>query len=358
MVIILARLMTALSEEEVKNTTVGTLRKEYNKIAETYTKIKNGDFLKCPKCDEFLSAETSFYSDSNYKTNKFPICKRCLMAMVEQRESKTDPPNETPESVQKVLLMMDLPYIDSFYQDCIKGANDGVKEKNRKSPWSTYITALKSLPNWKGLKWCDSEFGNSNFDKGEDVRIIQKTIKAAKKRFGAGYSDTDYTFLENEYNSWISRYECNTKSQEEVFESLSLLKLQKRDALKSGRPIKDIKEIDTLIQSWLDTGNLKPKQNTMDSFSDAQTLGTLLQKYEETRPLPEIEESLQDVDKIAYVIDTMYRGHACKMLGIKNTFSHLYEKFMAKYTVKPPEYEEEEDSEILFEKIFGRSNDD
>jgi len=40
-----------------------------------------------------------------------------LMQMVEQRNKKNDEPNETKESVQKVLQMMDKPYVDSFYHN-------------------------------------------------------------------------------------------------------------------------------------------------------------------------------------------------------------------------------------------------
>ena len=46
-----------------------------------------------------------------------------------------------------------------------------------------------------------------------------------------------------------------------------------------------------------------------------------------------------------------------KMLGLKNRFSNIYERVMEKFTVKPPEYDEETDSEILFEKIFGSMED-
>lgn len=54
--------------------------------------------MYCHKCDELLSEDT-FYSDNNYASNKFPICKRCVLQMVEQRKDNRTPPNETPESV-------------------------------------------------------------------------------------------------------------------------------------------------------------------------------------------------------------------------------------------------------------------
>jgi hypothetical protein len=46
------------------------------------------------------------------------------------------------------------------------------------------------------------------------------------------------------------------------------------------------------------------------------------------------------------------------MLGLKNNLSHIYEKFIAKYTVNKPKYDEDEDSEVLFDQIFGKDLDD
>ena len=41
------------------------------------------------------------------------------------------------------------------------------------------------------------------------------------------------------------------------------------------------------------------------------------------------------------------------MMGMKNGLSRLYDKYMKKYTVTKPEYEEDDDSEALFDAIFG-----
>ncbi len=354
----MANLKPAKTEEEVKKMGVANVRIEYNKLATDYNRIVDRDVLMCPMCGDFIKSDTGFYMDKKYATDRFPICKQCLLAMVEQRKNKNDKsePNETKESVQRVLQLMDRIYDDAFYNECVKGATDEVNEKMRHSAFATYITSIASLPQWKGKTWKDSDFGDSavSIDE-EETRIIQKTVKAGKKRFGNNYSDEDLMFLENEYQDWITRYECNTKAQEEVFENLSLLKLLKKKAIMSGASTKDL---DKQQQDWLDAGKLKPKQNSTDTLSDAQTFGTLLQKWEETRPLPDIDPELEDVDKVGLYIDTFFRGHTAKMLGIKNTFTHLYEKIMKKYTVNKPQYDDEEDSEMIFEKIFGSNNED
>ena len=96
----------------------------------------------------------------------------------------------------------------------------------------------------------------------------------------------------------------------------------------------------------------------MDTMSEAQTFGTLIAKWETERPLPEIDPELEDVDKIGRYIDVFYRGHMAKVLGLKNGLSHIYQKFIEKFTVKRPEYDSDEDSEALFDAIFGRDDID
>ena len=88
------------------------------------------------------------------------------------------------------------------------------------------------------------------------------------------------------------------------------------------------------------------------------TFGQLIDKWEQEKPIPEPEEEFKDVDKIGLYIDVFFKGHLSKMMGLKNAFSALYERYIAKYTVKKPEYDEDVDSEVLFDKIFGKSIDE
>ena len=46
------------------------------------------------------------------------------------------------------------------------------------------------------------------------------------------------------------------------------------------------------------------------------------------------------------------------MMGLKNAFTPLYDRFIRKYTVNKPQYDEEADSEVLFDQIFGQKLDD
>lgn len=352
----MAKLKQAKTPEEMKKIGVAATREAYNSLAIDYNRIIDRDVLLCPSCGDWLRAESSFYFHKSYATNRYPICKRCLLKLVEQRKTDKDEPNETKESVQRVLQMMNRIYDDGFYEDCVKGAMDAMKEKNRTSPFATYMTSIQSLPQWSNKTWADSDFGEAvNSISQNEINENSRILKSAKKRFGSDYRPEDLVWLENEYQDWITRYECNTKAQEEIYKNLSTNRLERKQAVKEGKPTK---EIDKTFQELLATQNIQPRQTGMDTMADAQTLGTLIQKWEETRPLPDVDPELQDVDKIGLYFDVFFRGHTLKMLGLKNTFSNIYEKFMKKYTVTKPEYSEEEDSEAIFEKVFGSVNDE
>lgn len=363
------KLRQAKTPEEIKALTVGKVRKEYNDLATDYNKLIEQRYLLCPKCNEYKLSKSNccngmvdFYKDSRWATGLFPVCKECLKLMAEQRSSHREKSKECKESVQKVLRFMDRPYIDSWYANCVKNVNDrngdaGVFEEHP-SAFGSYIRGLNSLPQFsKYIEWEDSDFGESGSIDDvveETAKIVKSTVIDGRKHFGSGFTDEELMFLETEYKDWVARYECNTKAQEKVFRGLCMNELQRMNAIKKGQPTKDL---DKAYQDWLDTGNLKPKQNSMDTMSEAQTLGTLIQKYEEERPLPKIDPELEDVDNIGGYIDTFFKGHICKVLGIKNNFATRYENEMKKYTVEPPTNDEDEDSEVIFDKIFGGNID-
>lgn len=349
----MARVVEPITEEALKRMTVANLRNEYRKLSEFYLKIINEEIVYCPHCQSWKRV-VSFYGSPNSPDGiEHYACKECILDMMTDMDKKTNIRTDNREKTIEVFKKLNWYFNEKIYNDQISNIAEGVNEKIRNTGAQQFLTLVRSLPQYRDKTFADSEFDVDNVDAEitqEDVKITQKTIKRAKKRFGSDYSNEQLMFLENEYQDWVSRYECSQKAQELTFENLAILKLMKREAIRKGMSTKDI---DRSYQDWLDTGNLKPKQNNLDTFSDAQTMGTLIQKYEETRPLPDIDPELEDVDKIGLYIDAFYRGHASKMLGIKNRFSHIYEKVMSRYTVTPPSYDEESDSEILFDKIFG-----
>lgn len=187
----------------------------------------------------------------------------------------------------------------------------------------------------------------------DDVKESKKAKLKTVKFFGTGFEDDDYVFLEDEYLDWTTRHECNTKAQEEVFKQICYAQLDILKAKRAGLPTKDLTKT---LQDLLATANLQPKQTKDNTLADQNTFGTLIRKWENERPIPEPDEEWKDVDGIAKYITVYFLGHLCKMMGIKNSYSRMYEAEMAKYKVEKPEYED--DDEALFDAVFGGELDD
>ncbi len=349
----MAKMIVPRNPKSVARTSISILRTEYNTLASDYTDVVNGEKLLCPCCGEWKRA-TAFYQDQRYATGRFYFCMECLLDMATDYDKKTKVRTDNREKTMKVLQMLDLPFIESLYQGMLKKIEEDTGERQRPTAFQSMVTQYKSLPQYRGKAWKDSSYTATDEDLEDDddsaSKISPRAVKNGRKRFGAGYSDEEYQFLENEYQEWVTRYECNTKAQEEIFERLCMKKLEIHKATLEGSATD---KLDATYQQLLTTANITPKQSAANNITDAQTFGTLIQKFEETRPLPEVDPDLKDVDGIGLLIDVFFKGHLSKMFGLKNAFANIYEKYMKKYTVEPPKYEEEEDSESIFEKVFG-----
>ncbi len=356
-------MITPRTKKQVAATNISLLRMAYNELAEEHNLITSNGLIQCPYCGEWKRA-VNFYKDKRTAIGYYPMCKDCVMEEALDYDSKTKTWKDNREKTMAVFKMLDVPFLETMYNDCLVKVETGDPDNkyNHTSAFNMCMTMLKSLPQYTRLTWKDSiytmdvdqsgiEESSTTDEETEGVTLIDpKIIKNGKKRFGIGYSDEDYLFLENEYQEWVTRYECNTKAQEESFQRLSMKKLEIKKATLNGD---STDKLDATYQQWLTTANITPKQSASNSVTDAQTFGTLIQKFEETRPLPEIDPELKDIDKIGLIIDVFFKGHLAKMFGLKNNFTNIYEKFMKKYTVEPPQYIEEEDSESIFNKVFG-----
>ena len=304
--------------------------------------------------------ETNFYnSNSEFYSNigKIPYCKQCVERFYQQYfEKYTNEGCLIPEkkAVQRLCMIFDIYYSEDAYNAAI---NSATKREMNISPMGAYIKMIQ-LQQHKSKSYENTitEAEQENFamsvisNLSSEVTVDQKTIDF----FGSGFSNEDYEYLRREYQDWTARHECNTKAQEEVFKDICFNRLQNLKALRKGE---DTKDITASFQKMLDAGKLQPKQNAGDATADNQTFGTLIDKWENERPLPEIDEELRDVDKIGLYLDVFIKGHLAKMMGMKNGHSRLYSQYMKQYTVEKPEYESDEDSEALFDAIFGGAID-
>lgn len=315
--------------------------------------------LHCGK--EYI--ETSYYN-SNSKfygaSGKLPYCKQCIEKLYQHYIDKyIDEGCLMPEekAVKRLCMAFDVYYRPDVLNSAIKKSKESELNISVIGQYMKIIQLIQYNRNKETYETSMAKEEQNAFVLTAPVNVsdAEEADEKTVRFFGAGFTNEDYEFLKREYQDWTARHECQTKAQEEVFKDICFNRLQNLKALRRGE---DTKDITAAFQKMLDAGKLQPKQNSGDTTADNQTFGTLIDKWENTRPLPEIDEELRDVDKIGWYIDVFFKGHLSKMMGLKNGLSNLYTKFMKKYTVEKPEYSDEENSEILFDAIFGNQSSD
>lgn len=188
---------------------------------------------------------------------------------------------------------------------------------------------------------------DSPSDDESDFTVTREMVRV----WGKGFTPDQYQFLEEEYADWVKKNVCKTKAQEELFRNIALAQLDVRIARENGGKVTDAQKA---LQDFMNSANILPKQNSDNILADTQTFGTLLKKYEETKPLPEPDPAWKDVDGIRKYVDTWFYGHLSKALGIKNDNAAQYAQEVAKYTVERPSDEEVRQENELIGLLDGK----
>lgn len=268
-----------------------------------------------------------------FSTSKLHICKKCIADHIGLKDSIA-----YVERVKSVLAIMDKPFIQDLW---LKSDED----------WSKYIPQISSLPHFKGKTFADSMFQDSsgfkeeanmpeNFTE-EQISLNESELKELTSMWGKGYDIDDYLYLENQYETLLNSYECDSYAQEMLFQEIAHQRLSIKKAREGNKPTD--KEMKTL-QDLLGSSNIKPVQETGANATEQATFGTLIKKYENERPIPEPDPMWADVDGIKKYIQIWFLGHLCRMLGINNEYAQMYEDEISKYKVDAPEYIEDDET--------------
>lgn len=176
------------------------------------------------------------------------------------------------------------------------------------------------------------------------------------KMFGPGYTPEEYEYLQEQYEDWMQKYEVDTKALEQCIQALCVSSLNIRRAQQSN----DTKATQAAMKSFqemLTTAKLSPRQHKEETVSDEETFGTLIQKWENEKPIPQPEKEFADVDGIKKLVTVFFFGHLCKMFNIRNDYSDLYEEEIGKYTVtKPQGYDRDDDTDFA-DALFREARD-
>lgn len=168
--------------------------------------------------------------------------------------------------------------------------------------------------------------------------------------WGPEYRPDMYIQLDKRYKFWIKELGLDGDNLDAgakaLIRQICGLEIDINSERSAGKtPDKLVSALNTLLGS----AQLKPNQKTTDlSKEDASTpFGVWIRRWEDERPIPEVDPSLRDVDGIIKYIATWFHGHLAKMLGIKKAELKVYEDEIARLRVERPQYNEDDDEEFI-----------
>lgn len=178
--------------------------------------------------------------------------------------------------------------------------------------------------------------------------------------WGPGYPAEMYQELERRRKYWIENLPDGVTpdvGMNALIRQICNLEIDINRDRAAGKAVdKSVNMLNTLVGSM----NLKPTQKlepAADSSAEKTPFGVWIKRWEDQRPVPEVDESLKDVDGIVKYILTWVYGHMAHMLKIKNAHSPLYDEAVARLRVERPEYDEDDDDTMLA-GLFGDGDKD
>lgn len=288
------------------------------------------------------------YGESYRGIGHLHICKGCLDSLFDEYYATC---GDQKYAVRQVCRKLDLYWSERIY-------NVVAAQNTTRTMMSQYMTKINAVNQSgksydttlmeEGTMW---KFGEYVVPVKEDVH--GKTEESSDKEispkliafWGPGYSREQYGELDTRLKYWKSRLPKGAEfdiGTETIIKQICAVEIDINTRRAANQAVdKQIASLNTLLGS----ANLKPvqkKQDELDSGVNGTPLGVWIYRFENQRPLPEIDDDLKDVNGIKKYVFT-WMGHLCKMLGIKNNYTRLYEDAIRQYSVERPEYDGDDD---------------
>lgn len=325
---------------------------------------------QCFKCGKEYSRYKGFfpvnYSILNKGVGHTPYCKDCIDELYNSYLSQC---NNAKLAVRQVCRKLDLYWSNSVYEFVERKATTRTVMTNYISKINTTSYLGKSYDNTlseEGTLWSFNTSDQNSDQNSAEIKIDIDTHTESRDDYdvseevrvfwGSGYTSEMYKELEERRAYWMSGLPKGTKldiGTETLIRQACNLEIDINRARAEGKPID---KLVNALNNVLGGANLKPtqKKDDLDASITNTPMGVWLYRYENLRPLPDIDEELKDVNGIKKYMFT-WMGHLCKMLGIKNGYTRLYEDEISRLRVERPEYDDEDDESLLV-NVYSETN--
>ena len=287
-------------------------------------------------------------------TGYLPYCKICVEKMFNDYFNEC---NDTRLAVRQMCRKLDLYWSEKVFE-----AAD--KQNTHRSIMTSYIGKINATK-YSNMSYDDTlrkekvfwvepidyskitfeeEAAKSNQADEEDIDVPEEVVSF----WGPGYTPSMYMELEQRRNYWMEKYPKDADfdiGTEALIRQICSLEIDINRDRAAGKPVdKSVNTLNTLLGS----ASLRPAQKKADEYESTLSstpMGVWLYRYENKRPLPEVDKELQDVNGLKKYIFT-WMGHLCKMMNVKSGYTKMYEEEVRRLRVERPHYEGDDEDLI------------
>ena len=139
--------------------------------------------------------------------------------------------------------------------------------------------------------------------------------KLCLKRWGSGYSDEDYLYLEDNYAEFYEAYAHDTPAERMLLMNITKTLLEGEKSRKSGDK-KGYENMLKLVSSMLTDAAIKPSQKKTMGDEVGECFGVFIENLEKNEPVNEAIDEFADVDNIGKLIDRQFVKNFAKVFGL------------------------------------------
>lgn len=334
-------------------------RKKLEKKTTSGAQVASNQKFYCCRCGAAFSRMKGNFPVSHSPMYRgigyVPICNECVDEMY---DGYRDTLGGDKEAMKRMCMKLDMYWNESIYVmvERSAGVNSRVRNYIGKTNMIRYVD--KTYDNTikeEALEIINTprEVPPSSIDVQPPEEVEERIVDPEVIEFwGRGYDADFYDDLAKRYEKWTKGLGELTTVQESLYKQVCLNELIiARNSARGDAADKATKNLMDALGSL----NIKPSQNKNDALDaelDKMPLGVGIQTWEFARPLPETPDELKDKSGVIKDITTWFLGHACKMVGLRNSYCKMYEDAMDELRVKRPEFADEDDDTMLAD-IFG-----
>lgn len=278
---------------------------------------------RCTACGEDKRPAIDFYLSRSklYKFNdgRMPICKECLSSLFKELNAKY---SDEVKALYHLCMLFDI-YFD---RDLVEKSSANNNFSDEDNLLKSYMKNVNSLNQYKfkdsmssDCIVLDDSLLENKKEEVEDIyeerEMTPELKKLCLKRWGSGYSDEDYIYLEDNYAEFYEAYAHDTPAERMLLMNITKTLLEGEKSRKSGDK-KGYENMLKLVSSMLTDAAIKPSQKKTMGDEVGECFGVFIENLEKNEPVNEAIDDFADVDNIGKLIDRQFVKNFAKVFGL------------------------------------------